>query len=899
MLTATTVYGQRRATRDSLRRAHRMEERMQNDSIPTDSLGVAIDSIDLNQPKKPKSIVDVPIEYECSDSLMVSFDDKQVFLYGKSDVETDGMSLKADHITMDMDNNIVFAEGKVDSTTNEIEGKPEFKDGKDEFTAVTIKYNVKTKQGIVRDVNTEQQNGYIFGGLTKMHSNNEIHLKNGRYTTCDLDHPHFYLQLTKAKVIPNDKIVSGPVYFVFLDVPVFVLGLPFVIFPSTKKHQSGVIVPKYGEESRRGFYLSDGGYYFAFSDYADLEILGSYYTYGSWSARASSKFKLRYKFSGNFDFLFSKNVMGEKEFVKSNNPDISYNSTNSYKLSLNFNQDPKASPTSSFNVNISYDKSNYDKYNARSVQDFARSTTSSSISYQKQLFGGKVNLSAAGNMTQNLYDSTLSFSAPNISLNVQRFFPFKRKHQTGSAKWYEKIGSSFSANFTNTVPTMQDSLLFKQEMFDQMRYGLKYAMPLNTSFNLFKYIQVSPSVNYTGRVYPNYLLKYADGYDAATDRFTYTTDTVNAIRHCFDFSTSISASTKLYGIFQFNKAKHIKAFRHVLSPSIGVSWRPDFSEEFWGFYRDEPSDSTGTRRYSIFQNGVYGSPSSGKSASLNFSLGNNFEMKVKGKKDTIDGQYTKIKLLENLSFSGSYNMAADSMKLSNISVSGSTRLFEKMTLSFGGTLDPYQLDKNGRRTKYYLVKETHGRQWARLTSFHASTGFSLDSKTLGKKKMDEKEEAAREFGDDESQAEVDEDGNIITTAEEVEENKKRQKSSISKKEKDGEFDYYSVPWSLSASYSFNYSHNNNKAPVITQTLNLNGSISFTDKWQMSISSGYDFDAKKMTSTRLSVTRDLHCFNLSFYIIPFGRLKSYNFTLAINSSMFQGLDFKRNQSWRDN
>ncbi|MBQ5550435.1 MAG: hypothetical protein IIT32_05195, partial [Bacteroidales bacterium] len=658
---------------------------------------------------------------------------------------------------------------------------------------------------IVRDVNTEQENGYIFGGLTKMHTNREIHLKNGRYTTCDLDHPHFYLQLTRAKVIPNDKIVSGPVYFVILDVPVYVLGLPFVIFPSSKKHQSGVIVPKYGEESRRGFYLSDGGYYFAFSDYADLELLGSIYSYGTWTARASSKFKLRYKFSGNFDFLFSKNVQGEKEFVQSHNSDISYSSTNSYKLSLNFNQDPKANPTSSFNVNISYDKSNYDKYNARSVQDFARSTTSSSISYQKQLFGGKVNLSAAGNMTQNLYDSTLSFSAPNVSLNVQRFFPFKRKHQTGSARWYEKIGSSFSANFTNTVPTMADSLLFKQEMIDKMRYGLKYTMPLNTSFNLFKYIQVSPSVNYTGRVYPNYLLKYADGYDAATDRYTYTTDTVNAIRHCFDFSTSVSASTKLYGIFQFNNAKHIKAFRHVLSPSIGVSWRPDFSEEFWGFYRDEPSDTTGTRRYSIFQNGVYGTPSSGKSAALNFSLGNNFEMKVKGKKDTIDGQYTKIKLLENLSFSGSYNMAADSMKLSNISMSGSTRLFEKMTLTFGGTFDPYQLDSAGRRTKYYLIKETHGHQWARLTSFHASTGFSLDSKTLGKKKMSEKEEAARQFGEDETQAEVDEDGNIITTAEEVEEDKKRPKSSISKKEKDGEFDYYSVPWNLSASYSFNYS----------------------------------------------------------------------------------------------
>ena len=900
MLTATTVFGQRRASRDSLRRAHRMEETMKADSLPTDSLGVAVDSLELNKPKKPKSIVDTPIEYECSDSLMVSFDDKQVFLYGKSDVQTEGMSLKADHISMDMDKNTVFAEGKVDTTTNEIEGKPEFKDGKDEFTAITIKYNVKTKEGIVRDVNTEQQNGYIFGGLTKMHSNNEIHLKNGRYTTCDLDHPHFYLQLTRAKIIPNDKIVSGPVYFVFLDVPVFVLGLPFALFPSTKKHQSGIIVPKYGEESRRGFYLSDGGYYFAFSDYADLELLGSIYSYGSWSARASSKFKLRYKFSGNFDFFFSKNVQGEKEFQISTNPDISYSSTNSYKLSLNFNQDAKANPTSSFNVNISYDKSNYDRYNARSVQDYAKSSTQSSISYQKRLFGGKANLSISGNMTQNLYDSTISFSsAPTIRLDVPTFYPFKRKTQTGAAKWYEKINTNLNVNFSNRVPLIKDSLLFKKPMYDKMQYGLQYDIPLSTSaINVFKYIQISPSIRYSGRVYPNYMLKYADGYDAATDRYTYKTDTINAIRHCFDFSTSVSASTKLYGIFQFNKAKHIKAFRHVMSPSVGLSWRPDFSEEFWGFYRNDPADTTGTRKYSIFQNGMYGTPAAGKSAAITFSLGNNFEMKIKGKKDTIEGQYTKIKILENLYFSGSYNMAADSMKFSTISMSGSTRLFDKMTLSFGGSFDPYQLDSAGRRTKYYLFKETQGRQWARLTSFHASTGFSLDSKRLGKKKMDEKENAARKFGDDETQAEVDEDGNIITTAEEVEDDNKRKKSLISKKEKDGEFDYYSVPWNISVNYSFNYNKNGLKS-TISQSLNLTGSITFTEKWQMSISSGYDFDAKKMTSTRLSVSRDLHCFNLSFYIIPFGRLKSYNFTLAINSSMFQGLDFKRNQSWRDN
>lgn len=866
--------------------------------ITGDTATVSIDSLELV--KKPKSIVDFPIEYKCDDSMLISFDDKKVFLYGTANVKTTGMELSSEYMRMEMESNSIYAEGVFDSTENDLVGTPVFKDGKDEFEAKTIKYNFKTKEGIVNDVVTQQQSGYLFGQLTKMHANREIHLKNGRYTTCDLEHPHFYLELTRAKVIPNDKIISGPAYFVLLDVPVYVLGLPFGIFPQSRKHHSGILIPSYGEESRRGFYLENGGYYFSMGDYADLELLGSYYTYGSWGLAANSKFKLRYKFSGNFSFQFSRNVQGEKEFLMSNNSDIKYDASNSFMLKFNFNQDPKANPTSTFGANISYDKQNYERYNATDVSEYARSTTSSSISYQKQLFGGVANLSMSSNMTQNLYDSTLSFTLPTASFSVRRFFPFKRKVQVGKQRWYEKIGSQFTMNFTNSVPTMPDSLLFKNEMFDKMRYGMKYAIPLNTSFNVLKYINVTPSINYTGRVYPSYLFRYMkNDYDlsAETAKYSYSTDTVDALRHCYDFSTSISASTKLYGIFQFNKAKRIKAFRHVLTPSMGVSWRPDFSEEFWGFYREDPIDTTFTKRYGIYQNGIFGQPPSGKNASLNFSLGNNFELKVKGKNDTIDGKYTKIKILESLGFSGSYNMAADSMKLSNISMSGSTRLFDKMTLTFSGTFDPYQLDSAGRRTKYYLMKETGGRQWARLTSARASTGFSLDSKTLGKKKKEEKEAAAAKYGEDPAQAEVDEDGNIIATAEENEQKKKQ--SKLSQKEKDGEFDYYSCPWSLSVDYGFNYSHPNLKNPVITQTLNFSGNITFTEKWHFSVSSGYDFDAKKMTSTRITASRDLHCFNLSFYIIPFGVLKSYNFRLAINSSMFQGVEYKKTQNWRDN
>lgn len=885
-----------------------MAERQRVDSLAPDSAAVSVDSVSI-APRKRRSIVDFPINYQCDDSLMVNLDEKLVYMYGKSDVKAEQMSLVSDHMRIDMNTSCIFAEGKEDSLSHEVDGEPNFKDGSDEFTAKVMKYNFKTKEGHVIDVVTEQQDGMLYGQVTKMHSNREIHFKGGKYTTCDAEHPHFYLDLTRAKMIPDDKIVSGPCYFVFLDVPVYVLGLPFVIFPTSKKTHNGVIIPKYGEESRRGFYLQEGGYYFAFSDYADLKLTASYYTVGSWGVRASSQFKLRYKFSGNFDFNFTKNVTGKKEFMMSRNPDIKYSSTNSYTLKFNFNQDSKANPYSSFGVNISYDKQQFDKYNATSVQDYAKSTTSSSVNYQRRMFGGKANLSIAGNMTQNLYDSTVALSAPTLAFSVNRFFPFKRRVQVGSQKWYEKIGSSFNLNFQNTVPTMKDSLLFKPEMFDKMRYGLKYSIPLSTSFNLLKYIQVSPSISYTGRVYPNYVRRYpkndftiganGDLEDKYT-KYGYGVDTIDAIRHNFDFNASVSASTKLYGMFLFNKAKHIKAFRHVLTPSMGLSWRPDFSEEFWNFYEYDPSDYNPNederRKYSFYQNGVYGTPPAGKSASLNFGLGNNFEMKVKGRKDTVEGEYTKIKLLENLNFTGSYNMAADSMKLSPISMSGSTRLFDKMTISFGGNFDPYALDENGRRTKNFCIKDSENRKLARLTNFRASTGFSFNSKQLGKKKLEEKKAAAEKFGEDELQAEVDEDGNIIPV-EDLDDRKKG--SKISEREKNGEFDYSDVPWNVSASYSFNYNHPDNKAPRINQTLNLNGSIQFTDKWSTSISSGYDFDARKMTSTRITVTRDLHCFSLSFYIIPFGTLKSYNFTLAINSSMFQGVEYKRTANWRDN
>ncbi|MBR4440892.1 MAG: LPS-assembly protein LptD [Bacteroidales bacterium] len=869
--------------------------------IPGDSTMVTVDSLEI--PRR-HSVVDIPVQYECEDSLMVSLTTNNVYMYGSTKVKSGSMELESDFMQIEVDTHIAYAEGTEDTITHEIKGKPKFKDNRDEFTAKTIKYNFDTKEGYVCEVNTKQQGGYLYGERTRIHANREIHLKNGRYTTCDIEeHPHFYFELTRAKFIPDDKIIAGPSYLVLLDVPVYVLGVPFGIFPASKRRQSGVIIPKYGEESKRGLYLQDGGYYFAISDYCDLQMMASFYTYGGWGAKVVSKFKVRYKFTGNLNFSYSKNITGVHEFadIKGAHQDVNYTSMNSYSLTFNFNQDPKANPHSSFGANVSYQKSRYDLQNSTRLADITKNTTQSSVNYQTTMFN-IVNLGINSNMTQNFADTSISFTFPTIALSVSKFFPFKRKVQVGKQRWYEKIGSSFQANFTNSVDRINDTLFMKREMFDKMRYGFEYSMPINMSFNVLKYINVSPSIQYKGRIYPNYVVHYMNPQVAFGDTYSeyvkYGVDTINHVRHNMDFSTSVSASTKLYGIFNFKNAKHIKAFRHVLTPSVGLAWRPDFADPMWDYYRQDPLDTTFLKKYSIFETGIYGYPPQGKSAAITFGLGNNFEMKVKTKKDTIEGKYTKVKLLETLNFSGSYNLAADSCKLSNISINAGTRLFDKVSVTMSGTLDPYKLDSAGRRTRYYLFKTTNGHRWGRLTYASISTSYSIDSKTFKKNSAGSSSESSQ-YGsaDYDDEAEVDEFGNIIATAEEVEERRKEREER--RKRDDGEYSYYSVPWSLSGGYSFSYSHPGRNAAVISQMVNVSGSITFTDKWRLSMSTGYDIQEGKFATSSLTVIRDLHCFSLSFNIIPYGMLKSYNFRISFGSSLFQGLEYKRNQTWRDN
>lgn len=862
--------------------------------VGSDSTMVTVDSLDIK--RKPKSIVDTPIEYECKDSMLISFDDKRVFLYGTADVKTSGMELNSEYMRMEMESSSIYAEGRMDSAKNELVGTPVFKDGSDEFEARVIKYNFKTKEGFVNDVQTQQQNGYLFGEITKMHANKEIHLKNGRYTTCDLDHPHFYLELTRAKVIPNDKIITGPCYFVLLDIPVYVLGLPFGIFPSSRKKQNGIIIPSYGEESRRGFYLRDGGYYMSFGDYADLELLGSYYTYGSWGLNANSKFKLRYKFSGNMNFMYSKNVQGRVGFEPSTNPDIHPSESSSYKIGLNFTLDPKANPSiSNLSAHIDYDRQNYDMQNATNLDMVHKASSTSSVNFSKSLWGGFGSLSASANLTQNLYDTTFSLHAPDITFTLNKFFPLRRKNRVGPARWYENIGTGLTVNFKNEVPTLKEEYLFKQEMYDTMKYGLQYSLSPSTSLTLLKYLKLTPSVQIRGVVLPTYVERYIDDNRIEEENYKYSQRTVNEIKHAIQYTTGLGMTTTLYGMYEFEKAKRIKAIRHVLTPSLSMSYNPDFTSDKFSYYSDSPiSPGNKSDRYNKLTGGVFSGPSSKESASASLSFTNNIEMKVKGKNDTIQGQYTKIKIVD-FNLGTAYNFAADEYNLSTINLNGSTKILGQ-NLTFDGRFDPYYFDSNGKKTPYYSINECG--KLATFTNGSIRTSFGLDSKTLGKKKQEEKEKAAKEFAAEEAEAEVDDDGNIIATAEEVAE-KKKNESKLSRKERDGEFDYYSCPWNASISYGLTYSNPNGMTPKFRQTFDFHGGIKFTDKWNVSFSASYDFDTKKFTNTSVSVTRDLHCFGLSFHIVPFGPYKNYNFNLAINSSMFSGLQFKRNQSWRDN
>ena len=812
---------------------------------------------------------DAEVEYTADGyiTLIQNSSGNKIIMSKNAQVKYKDIDLKADYIELNRDSDLIYAVGKPDST-GAIAGKPVFKQGEQEFQADEVRYNYKTKKGIVTGVVTEQEGGFVHSGRTKLINDSTYCLRNGKYTTCDAEHPHFWLEMTKAKVLSNKKIVTGPAYLVVEDLPLYFIFVPFGFFPNSPKYSSGLLMPSYGDEVNRGFFLRDLGYYWAANDYFDASVKGDLYSKGSRGIKLHTNYRLRYKFSGAFDLQYYKNVFGDKGL-----PD--YKTQNDFAVTWSHSMDSKSSPTQTFSASVNFSTSSFDQNNSYTTENYLTNTKQSSISYSKRWENSPFNLSANMRHSQNSRDTTISLTLPQMTFNMSRIYPFKSKLRIGKEKWYEKIGVSYSMDMQNTINTKENKLM-GASLTKDWQNGIKHSIPVSTSFKALKYITVSPSVNYNERWYTQQIRKK---YNEVTKQVE-VSDTLYGFTRDYDYSVSVGTSTKIYGNFvPLNPKSSIKGIRHVMTPSISFSLRPDFSNPNFGMYGtvvdyiDEKGNPV-ILRYPYHEGAIFGTAGAGKSGSIGFSLGNTLEMKKLNTKDTTATKeaYTKIKLLDQLSIGGSYNLAADSLNLSNITIAARTKV-AGVDLNFGAILDPYAMQDGHLINQFQFSKN---RQLARLTSANMSFGLSFKSKE-GKEKAKEEEKLTPE-----------------------------QKTELDQKilrQRTGDIPEYadfSVPWDLSFNYSFRYSKPDPMlSSVITQTVDFNGNVSLTKQWKVGFSSGLDVQKLQVTFTQFNIFRDLHCMQMSLNLVPFGYRQSYSFTIRATSTLLQDLKLSKRQSSYDN
>ncbi len=854
--------------RDTLTRA---------DSLIVDSTNISQDT---------GSDIESEVSYAATDSLIFALDGGIVELYGEASISFEDITLEADYIRYEMDLNTVVANGLPD-TAGIVQGKPVFTDLSGTFDSKTLRYNFKSKKAYVEEVVTEQEGGFLHAEETKLQNNGHVHLKNGKFTTCDAPHPHFYLHLTKGISMPNDKIVSGPAYLVLADVPL-PLGIPFGFFPNTTTKSSGILIPRYGEEDRRGFYLQDGGYYFAMNEYVDLRVTGDVYSNGTWGLRVGSNYKVNYKFNGALNVRYFKNITGYKGI------EGFYEVSKDYSIGWSHNQDAKANPNSTFRASVNLSSGSYDKNHTRNINSVMTSTKQSSISYTKSFPNSPFNLSASLNHSQNSKTGGVNLTLPKISLNMSRINPFKRKVASGPSKWYEDIQLSYTSLMENRIRTT-DTLLFTSEVWNDMENGYKHNIPLNLSIRPFRKtpmlqsFAITPSMNYNGVLYTKQKVKEFSHYDE--NNMAVITDTmVNKISYAHSLYPSLSSglSPKIYGMYQFTGDGRMEAIRHVMTPSATFSYVPDISSYMPDYYRDvvDENDSILTS-YSIYEGQIFGTPTlRGASGSLNLSLRNNLEAKMRSKVDTID-ELEKVKILDNLSVSTSLNIFhSDSLTpaWTALNFNGSTRVFkDKLSLSFRGVMDPFGYDTATNRVR---TRETYFSQTGkplRLTAFSVSAGFRLSSKkqTTGRK---------------DDQAELDRESQLnnrdMTLDDPMGQN------NVTQEEYYGTYVDFDIPWSLRLDYSFSYTKPMDEVRVV-QTMRASGDFSLTPNWKIGFNTGYDIDKKQFTTTNLSVYRDLHCWEMRISVVPFGTYKSYNFQINAKSTILSDLKYNKRKSWVDN
>lgn len=872
-----SFYAEAQRVRGKRMRGGEKTDSLHRDSLALDSLGMDSLAADTTKKKEP---LDAPVIYEASDSIVFT-KEGYAHLYGEGKVNYQNIELTSAVITMNMDSSTVYATGVTDTAGVET-GSPIFKDGETPYESKIMRYNFKTKKGFINSIVTQQGEGYVTSEEGKKGANDEIYMRHGKYTTCDNhEHPHFYLRLSMAKVRPKKNVVFGPAQLVVEDVPL-PIAVPFGFFPFNSSYSSGFIMPTYGDEMNRGFYLRDGGYYFAISDQMDLKVLGEIFTKGSWGLSAASNYNKRYKFSGSFNASYLVTKTGEK-----NMPD--YSVSKDFRIQWSHRQDAKANPNSSFSASVNFATSSYDRSSLSSLynpQQYSQNTKASSVSYSRNFPEIGLNISGAFNITQNTRYSSLSMTLPDVNISLNRIYPFKRKKSAGDERWYEKISLQYTGSITNSIST-KDNLLFKTPL-TQWENGMQHKIPVSATFNLFKYINIVPSFNYTERWY---LRKVKQSYDASpTSRDHVKRDTINGFNRLYDYNLSLQMNTKLYGMYKplFMKSKELQ-IRHVFTPTVSYTYTPDFGKSRYGYYdtytyTDEDGEVR-TVEYSPYEGAVYGYPGKNMSQNISFSIDNNIEMKMKSDKDTTG--YKKISLIDQLGASLSYDVA--NKKWSDLSMNLRLKLTKSYTFNMNASFATYayQFDENGNVVVGDRTEWSYGR-FGRFQGYSGSFSYTLNNDTFkklfGKKEEDEKNKdnkGKEENEDEETEEETEEQNNNSNM-------RKTEKASV---DSDG-YLAFKLPWSVSLSYSYSIREDRSKDINIktmrypyslTHSLNVSGNFKIGSRWNMTYSTGYDFTSKEMSMTTLNITRDLHCFNMSCGLV-FGPFTSYNFSIRANSSM---------------
>jgi len=762
---------------------------------------------------------------------------------------------------------LVYAIGVPDSN-KKITGSPVFTEEDQTYKSKEMKYNYETEKGLIKHVFTQDGEGYIHGEIIKKIGDEVINVQSGSYTTCDKEeHPHFEFKYNKSKFIPGKTIITGPAYLVIEEVPT-PLFIPFGLFPNKKGQRSGIVIPTYGESSSRGFYFENGGYYWTINDYLDLKLTGDIYTHGSWAVKPLVRYKKRYKYNGSLNLGYAINIVGQEGSAD-------YQRSKDFSIRWIHSQDPKARPNSKFSANVNIVSNKFNQFNPTTTEQFLSNTFQSSVAYQTN-WNGKVFLTANASHSQNTKTKMVNLTLPEVSVSVNRFYPFRSKSKVGKLKWYDNISVNYSMNTKNSI-SIEDSLLFEPQALSKFQNGIKHSIPISSSIKILKYFTMTNSVNVTDRMYFEKTKKYWDNDTVWTTDTTYfvgqeIVDTIPEFNNALDFSINSSISTKLYGMLAFKKGP-IRAIRHVITPNVGFSYTPDFGTDKWGYY-DSYVDGDGNEvDYSKFETGIYGRPPSEKSGRINFSLSNNLEIKIPSKKDTITGM-KKVKLIENFTISGSYDLARDSLNWSKIRMSGRTKLFNNLNVTYSSSWDPYVLDSAGTKNLNQFEWDVNKRL-LRLdnTSWNLGLTYSINSQKLNKKRESDK-------GTEQELADINDNLD--------------------------QYIDWNIPWSLNINYNLRYTNSNIYVDNVktanndlVQTLGFSGDISITDKWKVGFRSGYDFESKELSYTSLNIYRDLHCWQMRFNWIPIGPRKSWNFTLNVKSTILQDLKLEKKKDFRDN